>query len=443
MVVRIPSFVPASSSTDSYWIYMTNDFITMQNAAKAAGVTRILMDVTDNGGGYVISAYSVMWMFMKDTTKVCSPIRRRITSNWDNWMDSFGAGLDGMVDAYLVPQGDGLASKLDSIFVEISDIVTFMYDAMGNSVSIFGNVSKATALSRVATRKSQISAMSTLALKADAIRSYIKSAGWFPIEGSGNKDSLFPSSYSEPFNPSEIVKPQSGGQYFSPAMSNYQNTELKDWGNDARYSLPGEFSFCSYTVNTAMPIVAAGWDKSYWTQVGLVTDGTCGSACALFSQIQLQGDAVAFSYGGIKDEPVDVASFAGGNVEEYDSWWGSVALALKTAKLATGGLAPYFNTTRVDSWKYVPVPFPSKASGRFNNGMMMSIPMGVDSMPRQFYQVPARKAFNIWTSSDAGRMDVYNSIIGISDWRLVDSQFSAYGQCPKDTVTITTSALAR
>jgi hypothetical protein len=58
----------------------------------------------------------------------------------------------------------------------------------------------------------------------------------------------------------------------------------------------------------------------YFKHIDVLTDGTCGSACALFaSQLQSYNYARVISYGGPlgRTVPLSTASFAGGNVLEY------------------------------------------------------------------------------------------------------------------------------
>ena len=60
----------------------------------------------------------------------------------------------------------------------------------------------------------------------------------------------------------------------------------------------------------------------YFKHLTVLTDGTCGSACALFaSQLQSNNFAKVVSYGGPlkRTTPLSTASFAGGNVLEYNT----------------------------------------------------------------------------------------------------------------------------
>ena len=86
----------------------------------------------------------------------------------------------------------------------------------------------------------------------------------------------------------------------------------------------------NYTQQALFPAGCAAYDPLkpngryvpyYFKSISVITDGTCGSACALFaSQLQSNKKAKIISYGGIpgRTTPLSTASFAGGNVLEYD-----------------------------------------------------------------------------------------------------------------------------
>ena len=442
IVVKIPSMVPEARFNGDEDFYFFPSFIDAQAAAKAAGVTRVLFDLTDNGGGYVISAYALLWYTMADTSRICAPLRKRMTANWRQWIDSFGGGLSAIVDQHLVPQGDALAEQLDAVFREITSIVTLLYDGLGLTFDDLGSVTKDTALARIAAKKRTIAALATRTAKAAAIVQYIKSRDFVPNEAPV-KGQMAPAVGFTPFDPYELTQLDTRKRAFSPLLSNYRNAELKNWGRPANYSLPGEYSFC-YDVMQQMPSVARGYEAGYWRQVSFVTDGTCGSACALFTQgIQTNGDAVAFTYGGLADTAMDVASFAGGNVEEYDAFWPSLAFAAKLGHLASGGRDAW-STAHARSWVASPIAFPTRAGARFNWHMMFVEAMGENALPRQFYLIPARRHVNLWASDDAEREQVYAHIAAIRDWAGIPAQFAAtHGQCPLEVDPFTVRQRSR
>jgi hypothetical protein len=109
----------------------------------------------------------------------------------------------------------------------------------------------------------------------------------------------------------------------------------------------------------------------YFNNRIVLTDGTCGSACALFaSQLQSYNLAKIVSYGGPigRTVPLSTASFAGGNVLEYNSV--SLLAFLK------GGNVPG-----------LPPMMTSSAASRFNfNEYYEHIEMNI---PREFLKRPA------------------------------------------------------
>lgn len=431
VVVRIPSMVPEERFGGDDQFYFFPDFVRIQQDAKSRGITRLVVDVTNNGGGYVISAYALLWYLMADTTRICAPLRKRITDNWEVWIESFGDGLNAIVDKHMASKGASLAGQIDPIFKEIVNLVTLVYDGFGYTYDVIGPVSKQVALSRVAAEKAAIIALSTDAAKAARIVSYIKQKKFLPDEAPF-KQNLMPYAGFCPFDPYEITQLDTRARPFSPLLDNYKKPQTKRWGRPAKYSQPGEYSFC-FNVMQDMPSVARGYESGYWTQVSFVSDGTCGSACALFTQgIQTNGDAVAFTYGGVAGTAMDVASFAGGNVEEYDSFWPNLAFAAKLGHLASLGAAPW-SEAHEHTWVAHPIAFPTKASARFNWNMMFVEAMGDDALPRQFYLIPGRKHFDFWASTDVELADLYAQIAAIPNWADVPPQFaSTHGQCPRE-----------
>jgi hypothetical protein len=374
---------------------------------------------------------------MADESKICAPIRKRITPNWEAWLESFGSGIEVLVDKYLGSQGEALADKLDSIFAEIVNVVTVLYDGFGFTSDQLGRVSKAVAIERVNTKQRQIRSIPSKATKAAAIASYIRMRQFVPIEAARLRDSILPAGWSNPFDPREVLNRSVDGRFipFNPRLSNYKQADNKEWGGrGAKYSKAGHYEFCMRTLRE-MPDKAIGYVKGYWTDISFVSDGTCGSACALFTQgIQTNGDAVAFTYGGIANKALDVASFAGGNVEDYEDFWPKLAFTARVAKLASGGQAPWIKAHE-KTWVSSPIAFPTKASANFNWNMMFVEAMGPDALPRQFYLIPGRRHFNLWGSDKVTKTELYRQITVIENWKQVQGQFAVtHGQCPLEQV---------
>jgi hypothetical protein len=436
VVVRIPSFSPdAESSTDSEF-YFFPEFAQIQTIAKSKGVTRLLIDVSGNGGGFVVSAYAMMWYTMSNDRDICAPMRKRITENWALWMESFGGGVDSILEKYLKPAGvDFVINRIDSIFKEIAAIITVVYDGLSQAPEELGSVDKLTALDRVSRKKMAVQRLPSKSAKFLAIIEYIKSGQYIPLGVDLKKVFYGPHAGFPPFDPKELTQVGGNGALFDPPLSNYRNREDRNWGGKTiNLSLPGEYEFCHDVVKN-MPSVARGYDRNWWTQIAFVSDGTCGSACALFVQgIQASGDAVGFTYGGVKDNPLDVASFAGGNVEEYVKFTGELSLARRIARLASQGLDEW-STAHADSFVDSPVPMSTKSTVRFNWNMMFMKAMETDSthLPRQFYLVPGRKHLNTWPTSQRAMSAVYRTIADDPDWATVVPQFAvSHGICPEE-----------
>lgn len=143
----------------------------------------------------------------------------------------------------------------------------------------------------------------------------------------------------------------------------------------------------NYTQQAYFPAACVGYPRGsfksipyYFKNILVVTDGTCGSACALLtSQLQSQGLATIVSYGGpIKREiPLSTASFAGGNVLEYD-------VVSKLARLK-GGDAPN-----------LPPMMNSSATSRFNFNEYYEL--DDREVPREFLKRPAHVHLDFWAT---------------------------------------------
>lgn len=420
MVVQMPSMSPPSRFIgDTDYMYFPN-FMEIQLAAKSSGVTRLLFDVSGNSGGFVASAHAMLWYTMKDKTKICAPLRKRLTKNWIEWIESFGTGFQDTVDKYLAPQGEVLVDSIDNIFTDLRSLIALVYDGMSFSQARLGNVAREDAIQRIDLKKNEIESLETdKAGKARAIIDYVRNREFIPNEFT-IKEQLLPASWSCPFDPSELL-----------SVSSPTEPDHKQWGSKPGiYTHPGIFSECKDAIDK-MPSIAPDYDHDYWTEIAFVSDGTCGSACALLTQgLQTNGEGVAFTYGGLADQPLDVASFAGGNVEDYEDFWPGIAFGAKAGSLASLDTAKW-SVSKKDFWVSYPIPFPTKARASFNWNMMFVEAMGDNALPRQFYLIPGRRHFNVWGRDPDTVMSLYKEIAAIESWGAIEGQFAAtHGQCP-------------
>ncbi|KAF4655177.1 hypothetical protein FOZ61_007734 [Perkinsus olseni] len=166
-------------------------------------------------------------------------------------------------------------------------------------------------------------------------------------------------------------------------------------------------------------LVQPSYDAEYWTEVAFVTDGNCGSACSLFTQtLQLTGAATAFTFGGLKDQAMDVASFGGGDVLEYDDTSPLLNIASHLGYWATFGESDW-SERHTNTWVNKPIPFPNSARARYTWDMdTPTSQLGPQSLPRQFYIIPPHKQLNMWARNLDERAAIHEEI------------FPDLGDCP-------------
>ena len=438
VVVRVPTFKPPVAAGVHYF----PEFVSIQQEAMKREVTRVLFDVSGNGGGSVRSAYALMWYIMRDESKICAPVRHRMTDKWTLWLRSFAGGFGNLLSQYMAPHSEAVADNIESIFTQIEALVVLMHEGLGIEALLKGLPDKTATLQAIKRKKDEIEGIKDKVARGDAIVAYLRTRD-FLCSPAGQpaavaariaqlKDYLLPELWMQPFR-NGADKEYSWPLRSISGLKNYLQPETKTWGGrEGKYSQRARFSECQDLFND-MPEQASGYVKNYWTQVSFVSDGTCGSACALFTQgIQTNGDAVAFTYGGLANEPLDVAAFAGGNVEGYKDFWSRATFQAKAARLASMGKAPWI-VQHEKSWVSSPMPFPTRAGAAFNRNMMFVEAMGEDALPRQFYLIPGRRHFKLWGSDEGTKNELYGQIAAIGDWGAVEPQFAAtHGQCPME-----------
>lgn len=186
-------------------------------------------------------------------------------------------------------------------------------------------------------------------------------------------------------------------QATNQAFTSYQNylnpqTELPFTNPDHFYSpilrtRAGRSS--NYTQQAYFPAGCVGYPGAYFQpiqyyfkNITVLTDGACGSACALFaSQLQSEKLARVVSFGGpeaaeTNPTPLSTASFAGGNVLEYN----------------TVSLYVFLNGLSGD--KNLPPMMSSSAASRFNFNEYYEL----DNLntPREYLKRPAVQHINYW-----------------------------------------------
>ncbi|EER09356.1 hypothetical protein Pmar_PMAR017569, partial [Perkinsus marinus ATCC 50983] len=84
VVVSVPDFVPGGG-TFSLPVVLYENFSEVQDFARENDVTRILFDVSTNGGGFVVSTFALQWYIVPNADEICFPIVRHMTDDWISW----------------------------------------------------------------------------------------------------------------------------------------------------------------------------------------------------------------------------------------------------------------------------------------------------------------------------------------------------------------------
>jgi hypothetical protein len=148
---------------------------------------------------------------------------------------------------------------------------------------------------------------------------------------------------------------------------------------------------------------SSSWmDATQWfDKILIITDGTCGSACSLFTSGLRQSDKVRMmSYGGFWGDDLDTSSFAGGNVENWDD-----------TVTRLGVSAP--------SWLKRD---PTTADSTFNYREMF---LKNGTTPRQFVRIPADYIVPNWDALDVSRFTTVSFLSSTQKQSLADLYSSA------------------
>ena len=70
------------------------------------------------------------------------------------------------------------------------------------------------------------------------------------------------------------------------------------------------------------------------------------------------------------------------------------------------------------------MPFPTRATAKFNWNMMFAPQLGEDALPRQFYLLPPTMHINKWaTSAYIEKNPIYDEIVSVANWKSIQPQF--------------------
>ena len=126
--------------------------------------------------------------------------------------------------------------------------------------------------------------------------------------------------------------------------------------------------------------------------VTVISDGACGSSCAVFAlPAYLSGKATFVTYGGFKGEPMDITSFNGGPVKAWSDLWPGLqmatlflnAFATSMPAAATGQPLTF---GPVDASRFAPMAGPTGANFIMSAGVAAQT-LGPMSLPVEWYQI--------------------------------------------------------
>ena len=219
----------------------------------------------------------------------------------------------------------------------------------------------------------------------------------------------------------------------------------RNWGGrEANYSALHTLSCDTFT--NILRLRAVLWHpylanfSTLWSEIGLITDGMCGSACAAFTTAMLfSGNVTVFSYGGLPGEPMDTSSFCGGNVESWDNIWSNFAKTQAVVRFLR------MNSTTPDP-PALDLPLAYNFPGgvhsehvRFNFHQLFFRHLGPDALPREWYNLPAHRQWPVWPGDIHANPDqlelIYNLTLA-TNWtevRLAPQFYPAHCTVPFDT----------
>ncbi|KAF4656970.1 hypothetical protein FOL47_008655 [Perkinsus chesapeaki] len=400
-------------------------------ARQHEGVTRLLFDVSSNREGYGLSVFALLGYFVGSKEQIRPLTVRRMTQTWQTWVSSFGVKYNQTIDEFFCenPLLGGDKGFIHERFEMLYDLLRYGQQQIGIRFD------EARELSRLHDIEDRILSMRSVTRRAAAFKQFLKER-LFLDRSTGIGQQLAPQYGWFLFDNTGIINRTTGGQ-FVPPLSQYQNVDLRHWGTPSNYSTPGMPAECAFVMEMMPNIVPSSYDREYWSEVSFVTDGNCGSACSIFTQVlQLSGAATAFTFGSLANQPMDVASFGGGNVLAYDEVSPLLNTAGHLGHWATFGRSEWSQITR-ESWVNKPMPFPTSATASYTSNILLASQLGPDSMPRQFYKIPGHKHLNMWARNLAERSSIHEAIVGFKSWDSLKAnpQFRDFGDCPAYRLT--------
>lgn len=426
MVVVVTTF----SIDATKYHHLLPQFFTIQQEARALGIRRILLDLSGNTGGSLSSAFALLW-YLLEPSEVCQPLSKHITEHWSLWLASFadhwaqsieegfrGAWREG--DEFIRGRMEELrsilryAAAIDS-GVSIPNLDAALKNVDGIERWLLGmepdGASRKWAFKEILKHKLFL----TERIFQDVTRS---NTGWYPF---GNVDFVDPAT----------------GTPFEPPLEHYDHPETHQWGgvSSSNYSQRAPWAFCMDIVQRQMPALKEEqyddeYSWSYWEEVGVLTDGRCGSACTtVASTLYISTRATTYTFGGRIDKPMAFGSYAGGNVISYDQFWPRFSIASHLGNWGTLG-GSQWSKKYAHKWMHYATIFPTTATASFTFNMAFHNGLGPHSLPVQWYEIPSHHHVGMWARSLNERVAIEKYVVH-RDWAydMLHPQYPTMGYC--------------
>eukprot|EP00403_Amphidinium_massartii_P005679 CAMPEP_0178379686 /NCGR_PEP_ID=MMETSP0689_2-20121128/5074_1 /TAXON_ID=160604 /ORGANISM="Amphidinium massartii, Strain CS-259" /LENGTH=992 /DNA_ID=CAMNT_0019999803 /DNA_START=58 /DNA_END=3032 /DNA_ORIENTATION=- len=458
-VFKMTGFMPPAMDVKTIYRCFASMIHLYQHLWKESGSDRIILDLADNGGGMVDLANMLVMLFAPDrktSAELCTSYSVRINSFWKKWMDSFGGRWKETIAAAEKMDPKALLER----FMKLKSVKD-LEAATELAVPVSAEFWKL--MQQVEDMETDPKFAGNEAAKLNEQRSLIlhalRNRGLYFVGPGGagfvGQDGLGEGWY--PFT-GDMINPENG-ERFDPPMEPYWNLKEKSWGG-----VTGNYT-SEYIMSCALPFtqefiqdleraylpwgVTVRSAKHKWREVSILTNGLCGSACALVqSRLQFGEGATVFTYGGDPTErsmPMDSAAFAGGNVEDFKQFWPMVLYSAVVGDIIHGEWTAIGQRLREPGAaerhyaKTLVLPLPTQAMTRFNFNMMFVKEMGPGALPREWYIMPGHKNYRVWIPTSITDIKTWKPLqqlytrVAREDWQKLRNEDSttACGNRPK------------
>eukprot|EP00930_Biecheleria_cincta_P072986 TRINITY_DN6032_c1_g1_i1.p1 TRINITY_DN6032_c1_g1~~TRINITY_DN6032_c1_g1_i1.p1 ORF type:complete len:923 (-),score=142.37 TRINITY_DN6032_c1_g1_i1:265-3033(-) len=435
-VLRVTSFMPPAKDAQDPLAYIAA-IVLMYKKAVDTGAGRLILDLTDNGGGMVEAANMLIQLIaprLNTRDKLCNPYAARLESFWRDWLDSFGGKWDEIARAASNKSPEDLVEKL-------SQLVNLVHLARGLHTKLPLDEQKLLKLAQDVNNAAEGAEKKQLIIDHLISRDILLNSmllgkdadsGWFPFTGDVRDME------GNPFQPQTKPYFTSVKHKWGPRTSNYSD----------KFQFACELGFSSL-------IDALLWFKGssltgakhQWKELAVLTNGLCGSACSMTAtKLQMAEGATVFTFGGVPGEQMDVSAFAGGNVEQYKEFWPTVLHAALIGDILHGPETRMHQRLQEsvkagDFASTLLLPLPTPAIMTFNFNMIFEPTLGDKALPREFYLMPAHKNYDRWlvTATDPFSqlsqrttaqelLDLF-TVIAAEDWKAVRQGAGGFDGC--------------